>query len=286
MIQHIKLYLETIRFFQPQGTILLFLPCLIALAFLDISYVISLKTYALFFAGAFLVRSSACVINDLLDIRYDKKVRRTRNRPVAAGKINRWEALMLIMFLLSLALYCLLELNSKAVLAGLLAPLLFTTYPLFKRFTYLPQLYLGICMSYGVLIVGLHIEDSLSLDMILLFIAMIFWTFGYDTVYAYQDIRDDKVIGLKSSAIFFGDKGKKYVIFAYIIFLIITLIVATRFELGFLFFLLINILGMYILARIQYLKLDDEEGCKIEFGQNVYYGAFIYVIIVLTHFLA
>ncbi|MBT4922071.1 MAG: 4-hydroxybenzoate octaprenyltransferase [Rickettsiales bacterium] len=284
MISCIVLYLETIRFFKPQGTILLFLPCLIALAFLDITYAISYKTYIIFFLGAFLVRSSACVVNDLLDIRFDKKVRRTKGRPVASGRIGRIEAMMLSIFLLSLALWCLFQLSPNAVFAGLLSPLLFTTYPLFKRFTYIPQFYLGICMSYGVLIVGLHIEGALSWDMILLFVAMVFWTFGYDTIYAYQDIRDDKRVGIKSSALLYGSRGKKYLVGSYIVFLVITLVVATRFQLGFLFFILLNILGMYILARIQYLNLDDEAGCQTEFSQNVYYGSFIYLIIVLANY--
>ncbi|MBL6785516.1 MAG: 4-hydroxybenzoate octaprenyltransferase [Rickettsiales bacterium] len=281
-MKYLFVVLDTIRFFNPHGTLLLFLPCLIAIEFMEINYSVSIKDYVVFFFGAFLVRSIACVINDLLDRKFDSKVARTKTRPIVSGRISVLGALLIIITLSILALICLLQLNSKAIVAGLFAPFLFASYPLFKRFTYLPQLFLGFCMSYGVVIVGLHFEHYLSFNVFILFLSMVCWTFGYDTIYAYQDIIDDKKVGVKSSALLFGHEGKKYILLSYIMFLFLTLFVSTRYELGFLFFVLLNVLGFYILARIQFLDLYDIEACKVEFKQNVYYGFLLYLLILLV----
>ena len=156
------------------------------------------------------------------------------------------------------------------------------TYPLFKRFTYFPQLFLALCMSYGVLMAAAEINLTLSLDIWLLFSAIFFWVFAYDTIYAYQDIEDDITAGVKSSALYFKGKGKYYIFGSFILFLLLILIVGFKNDLGFLFFILLNILAFYILSRIQYLDLSDSEACFVEFKQNIYYGIFIAILVFIS----
>ena len=282
LLTKLKIYLNAIRFFNPHGTILLFLPCLITFAFLNISSDIPLKTYFIFFLGAFFIRSVSCLINDFFDKKYDQKVKRTYNRPFASGQISKLEMIILSFLLLLLAFVCLLQLNVFAIKLGFLAPLLFVTYPLFKRFTYFPQLFLALCMSYGVLMAAAEINLTLSLDIWLLFSAIFFWVFAYDTIYAYQDIEDDITAGVKSSALYFKGKGKYYIFGSFILFLLLILIVGFKNDLGFLFFILLNILAFYILSRIQYLDLSDSEACFVEFKQNIYYGIFIAILVFIS----
>ena len=227
-------YLEAIRLFKPQGIFLLYLPSLIALSLLDLVHDVSVSIYLIFLVGAFLIRSSACIINDIFDVEFDKKVERTMIRPLASGRVSKLKLVIFLSFLLSLALLCLLQLSNAAIIAGFAAPFFFVTYPLFKRFTFFPQIFLGLCMSYGVIIASFHVESQLSFDMIVLFIGTACWTFAYDTIYAYQDIGDDKFAGVKSSALFFGNDGKKYLYISYLVFLLSLFYVFFNFGLGFL----------------------------------------------------
>jgi 4-hydroxybenzoate polyprenyltransferase len=279
-------YLEAIRFFKPQGSLLLYLPSLIALSLLDLVHDVDISIYLIFLVGAFLVRSSACIINDIFDVEFDKKVERTMGRPLASGRVSKFRLIIFLSFLLSLALLCLLQLSYAAIIAGLIAPLFFVTYPLFKRFTFFPQLFLGLCMSYGVIIASFHVESKLSFDMMVLFLGMAFWTFAYDTIYAYQDIDDDKFAGVKSSALFFGNDGKKYLYISYLVFLLSLFYVFFNFGLGFYQIFLINVLGIYIFARIQFLDLSNPDYCAQEFSQNVYYGLIPFLIIFVSNLLS
>jgi 4-hydroxybenzoate polyprenyltransferase len=276
-------YLEAIRFFKPQGTLLLYIPSLIALSLFDLSYDISIYIYLIFLAGAFFVRSAACIINDIYDVEFDKRVSRTMSRPLASGRVSKIKLLIFLLLLLSLALLCLLQLSKNAIIAGAFAPVLFFTYPLFKRFTFFPQLFLGVCMSYGVVIASFHVEGKLSMDMLILFLGMAFWTFAYDTIYAYQDINDDKVAGVKSSALLFGLNGKRYLYISYLLFLMSLMYVFSSFGLGFYQFFLINVLGVYIYARLQFLSLSDPDHCAEEFSQNVYYGLVPFLIVFVSN---
>ena len=217
----IKSLLDLIRFDKPIGFALLVWPCWFSLASLSINPLNNLKWYFFFLVGSFLMRSAGCIVNDLVDIKIDKKVERTSQRPLVIKSVNISEAIIFLVLLLILSLSVLIQFNLNAIIIALLSIPLVILYPYMKRFTYWPQLVLGIIFNWGILIVSMQFNGYLSTSSIILYLGCIFWTLGYDTIYAYQDREDDIKNNIKSTAILFGDKGKKYVLLFYIIFLII-----------------------------------------------------------------
>ena len=217
----IKFFLELIRFDKPIGFMLLLWPCWFALASIKIDFLINLKWYIYFFIGAFLMRSAGCIINDIVDINIDKKIKRTSKRPLTAKKISLTEALCLLFLFLLFSFLILIQFKLITILIGLLSIPLIIAYPFMKRITNWPQLFLGIAFSWGVLIVSVQFNNYLTLNSLILFLGCIFWTLAYDTIYAYQDREGDITNNIKSTAVIFGNNGKKYVILFYIIFLLI-----------------------------------------------------------------
>ena len=157
----------------------------------------------LFFFGAVLMRSAGCIVNDILDRKFDKKVTRTKDRPIASGKVSILLGLSYAAILCLLALVVLLNFNFFTIFLALASMPLAFTYPLMKRFTYWPQLFLGITFNYGLILGWTSINEDISLISIIFYVGAIFWTLGYDTIYGYQDIKDDEIIGLKSTSIKF-----------------------------------------------------------------------------------
>ena len=217
----IKSLLDLIRFDKPIGFALLVWPCWFSLASLSINPLNNLKWYFFFLVGSFLMRSAGCIVNDLVDIKIDKKVERTSQRPLVIKSVNISEAIIFLVLLLILSLLVLIQFNLNAIIIALLSIPLVILYPYMKRFTYWPQLVLGFIFNWGILIVSMQFNGHLSTSAIILYLGCIFWTLGYDTIYAYQDREDDIKNNIKSTAVLFGDKGKKYVLLFYIIFLII-----------------------------------------------------------------
>jgi len=214
-------FLELIRFSKPIGFMLLLWPCWFALTFIpQISFRLY-KWYLLFFIGAFLMRSAGCIINDLIDIKIDKKINRTANRPLTSKKISILEALIFLFILLLLSLIVLLQFNYLTIIIGLLSFPIIVLYPFMKRYTYWPQLILGIVFSWGIIIVNFQFLNSLTWNFFILYIGCIFWTLAYDTIYAYQDREDDITNHIKSTAVLLGTQGPRYVKIFYIIFFLI-----------------------------------------------------------------
>lgn len=171
-----------------------------------------LKLMVLFGAGAVVMRAAGCVINDLWDRKLDAQVTRTRNRPLAAGTVSVPRAAIFLMLLLLCGLVILLQIPSiVTVMLGFIAVPLIALYPLMKRITWWPQLFLGIIFNFGVLMGWSAVTGVIGQPALLLYAGAVFWTLGYDTVYAHQDIEDDMRIGVKSTAIRFGEQGKKWV---------------------------------------------------------------------------
>jgi 4-hydroxybenzoate polyprenyltransferase len=211
-------FFELIRFSRPIGFLLLMWPCWLALALLPLDSQNIIKWYLFFFIGAFLMRSAGCIINDYVDINIDRKVKRTKDRPLTSQKISKIEALIFLFILLFLSLIVLMQFNYNTIFIALLSFPLIILYPYMKRYTNWPQIFLGIIFSWGVIIVSIQFMGDLNWNYILLYIACIFWTLAYDTIYAYQDIEDDIKNNIKSSAVFLGDKGKQYVKIFYLVF--------------------------------------------------------------------
>ncbi len=277
----IKSFLDLIRFDKPTGFMLLVWPCWFALASLPISTLDIIKWYLLFLVGSFLMRSAGCIINDLVDKNLDKKIERTSKRPLVIKSITIFEAIIFLALLLILSLLVLIQFNLNAIIISLLSMPLIILYPYMKRFTYWPQLVLGVAFNWGILIVSVQFNGYISTSFMVLFIGCIFWTLGYDTIYAYQDKEDDIKNNIKSTAVLFGNKGKKYVILFFLIFLII---------LGYMGFQTsgsiasIFVLIIYLIAMMYFLNkwnLESKDSSNNYFRLNNFIGllSFIYLIV-------
>lgn len=211
-------FLDLIRFSKPIGFMLLMWPCWFALTLIPLPLDKLFKWYVLFFIGAFCMRSAGCIINDLIDMKIDRNINRTSNRPLAAKKLLITEALILLSIMLFLSLVILLQFNYKAIIVGLFSFPLIILYPFVKRYSHWPQVILGIAFSWGIIIVAYQFQNTLTLNHLILYIGCIFWTLGYDTIYAYQDRDDDIRNNIKSTAVLFGNKGIWFVKFFYLMF--------------------------------------------------------------------
>ena len=217
----IKYLFDLIRLDKPIGFLLLLWPCCFALANLQQNNLELIKWYVYFFFGAFLMRSAGCIINDLIDINLDNKIKRTAERPLTSKKVSILEAIVLLFVFLLLSFCILLQFDFYSIIIALASIPLVLLYPFLKRYTYWPQLGLGLVFSWGVLIVSMQFLGTITLDFLLLYVGCIFWTLGYDTIYAYQDVKDDIKYNIKSTAVLFGEKGHKYVRIFYSLFFII-----------------------------------------------------------------
>ena len=199
---------------------LLFWPCAwgLTLAY-DFSYQQS-KYFiylVLFFLGSVLMRAAGCIVNDVLDRKFDKRVSRTKDRPVASRKISVIHALLYAVILCLLAFCVLISFNYFTILIALASMPLAFTYPLMKRYTYWPQLFLGVTFNYGLILGWTSINNNIDLIIIIFYLGAIFWTLGYDTIYGFQDLQDDEIIGLKSTSIKFKGKSKLFLLICYLV---------------------------------------------------------------------
>jgi 4-hydroxybenzoate polyprenyltransferase len=266
-------YIKLIRIHQPTGIFLLLWPCLWGTALAG--GIRNIKLVILFIIGSVIMRSAGCIINDIIDRDIDKKVIRTKDRPLARKTIKLKEALILLLLLLLSGAVILLSLHKLPILIALTSMILVVIYPFMKRITYWPQLFLGFTFNIGVLIGYSQIAGKVDLPAITLYIAGIFWTLGYDTIYGYQDITDDLKIGVKSSAIAIKKYPKTIIFLLYslmIIFIIISLSLKQSSFFAYLFLLFPTIL---ILWQISTLQVNNPQNCLRRFKANVYIGLLI-----------
>ena len=285
MSKKLQNYIELTRIKKPIGIMLLFWPCIwgltIAYNFEDSIYIYIYYT-VLFFLGSTLMRSAGCIINDIVDKNFDKKVRRTKSRPIASGKITVIEAFIFAVLLCILAFLVLIQFNLLTIILAIGSMPLAFTYPYMKRFTYWPQLYLGITFNYGIILGWSSINENVSIIPIIFYLGAIFWTLGYDTIYGYQDIKDDEIIGVKSTSIKFKTNPKKFVTICYLITL--TLICMTglmmNFKYVFFIFMIIPILHMFF-YQIKNLNINNDLNCLRIFKSNNMFGFIIYINIII-----
>ena len=275
-----KNYIYLMRLNKPTGFLLLFWPCSWGMAYnLNFLPISSQWFYYLFlfFAGSILMRSAGCIYNDIVDKEIDKKVERTKNRPLAAGKINLRNAWILILILCFLSLIILFQFNNKTILFGLSVIFIVLLYPFAKRFTYWPQLILGIVFNFGIILSWLSLNENFISGIILLYLSGIMWTVGYDTIYALQDVVDDKKIGVKSLALLFDKKTYQflYIIYTAQIFLLISsLLLVNNFSV---ILFLLSIPYLLILRKI-YLMKNLKNYLEV-FQFNNYFGFLILLIL-------
>jgi 4-hydroxybenzoate polyprenyltransferase len=227
------------------------------------------------------MRSAGCIVNDIADKNFDKKVKRTKNRPIASEKVSIKLGLIYIIFLCFLALLVLLNFNTLTILLALGSMPLAFSYPLMKRFTYWPQLFLGITFNYGLILGWVCITSQIELSPIILYIGAIFWTLGFDTIYGFQDIKDDEIIGVKSTSIKFKKNPKLFLIICYLILMISLILVGffMKFNLMFYFFLIIPILHLY--CQIYNLNFRDPKNSLKIFKTNNLLGAIVLLNILI-----
>ena len=219
-MKQIKLFIELTRLKKPIGFMLLFWPCAWGLALAHDQYK-DLEKFLiyglLFFLGSILMRSAGCIFNDIVDKDIDKKVARTKKRPLASGAITVKQSFFYIIILCLIAFFILIQFNRLTIILGLASMFLAFAYPFMKRITYWPQLFLGLTFNWGAVMAWTSINNGITPDILILYLAAIFWTLGYDTIYGLQDVIDDEIIGMKSTAIKFKNSSKQFVSFCYFI---------------------------------------------------------------------
>ena len=240
----------------------------------------------LFFLGSVLMRSAGCIVNDILDKEFDAKVFRTKNRPIASGKISVKLAIIYSIILCFFALLVLLNFNLLTIILALGSMPLAFIYPLMKRYTYWPQLFLGITFNFGLILGWTAIKGDINMLPILLYIGAIFWTLGYDTIYGYQDIKDDEIIGLKSTSIKFKGNEKNFLYTCYTFFFLLFLTVGFLMNLNYIFFLFSLILLFHLfLYQIKTFNSKDPNNCLKIFKSNNTFGFLVLINILITKFL-
>ena len=285
-MHHIKIFIELTRLNKPIGFLLLFWPCSWGLAYAYIknqNTVLFIYYLILFFLGSLLMRSAGCIFNDIVDKDFDKKVKRTRERPIAAGKITINHSLVYVALLCMLAFIILIQFNYMTIILGLSSMFLAFSYPFMKRITYWPQLFLGITFNWGLIMAWTAMGNIISLEIVILYFSAIFWTLGYDTIYGTQDISDDEIIGLKSTALKFKNNIKKFVTMTYII--TITSIIylfkdSFNFDVSTFFIFLFFISLVYQIIKF---KKNQPALCLHAFKLNNYSGLFLFLGIFLIN---
>jgi len=284
-MKQLNLFIELIRIKKPIGYMLLFWPCAWGLT-LAYDFSNNLKLYLfylmLFFFGAVLMRSAGCIVNDIFDRKFDAKVSRTKNRPIASGKVSVITAIIYCVVLCLLALNVLLNFNKFTILIALGSMPLAFSYPLMKRFTYWPQLFLGITFNYGIILGWTSINSSVEILPAIVYLGAIFWTLGYDTIYGFQDLKDDEIIGVKSTSLMFKKNPYRFLYFCYFIFILSLVLLGIVSNMNFFYyFLLILIIFQMFYFQIKKLNIDNEQSCLKIFKSNNFLGLIIFFTFII-----
>ena len=284
-MQHLKIFIELTRLNKPIGFMLLFWPCSWGLAYAYLKTEnLNLFSYymILFFLGSVLMRSAGCIFNDIVDKDFDKKVTRTKTRPIASGKITVYRSLIYVLSLCFIAFLILMQFNLLTIILGMSSMILAFSYPFMKRITYWPQLFLGITFNWGIIMAWTSMTNHITPEIIILYASAIFWTLGYDTIYGAQDMSDDEIIGLKSTSIKFKKNINLFVALTYLITVLILLylfwgkIETNYFSSIFLIFFVVTL----IYQSINFNK-ENPASCLKMFKLNNYSGLLLFLSILV-----
>lgn len=278
----VRVYARLMRIDRPIGTFLLLWPALwalwIAAEGLPGSWIL-----VVFVTGVFLMRSAGCVINDYADRRIDLHVERTRNRPFARGEVTSREALLLFAGLCAVAFLLVLTLNTLTILLSLVAVVLAASYPFMKRYTYLPQVHLGMAFAWSVPMAFAAQTGTVPQVAWLIYIATVLWTTAYDTMYAMVDRDDDIRIGVKSTAILFGEFDRPIIGIIQLLMFIVLLVAAAQLDLGIAFYLGLTVAAALALYQQYLIWRRQPQQCFRAFLNNNWVGAAIFCGIVIDH---
>ena len=284
-MNQLNLFIELTRLKRPIGYMLLFWPCAWGLT-IAFNFSENSKIYffylLLFFLGAIFMRSAGCIVNDIIDRKFDKKVFRTKKRPIASGKVSVRLGIFYSCCLCLAAFLVLINFNKLTILMALISMPLAFTYPLMKRITYWPQLFLGITFNYGLVLAWISISGEISIIPIIFYLGAIFWTLGYDTIYGFQDIKDDEIIGVKSTSIKFKNDPKKFLFISYCIFICSLLLVGKlmNFKVYYFLFMIVPILHLLIF-QVKKLNTNLTMDCLAKFKSNNLLGLIIFINILV-----
>ncbi|MDC3068240.1 4-hydroxybenzoate octaprenyltransferase [Candidatus Pelagibacter sp.] len=284
-MNQLNLFVELTRLKKPIGYMLLFWPCSWGLT-LGYDFSSSLNIYffylLLFFLGSVLMRSAGCIVNDILDRKFDKKVFRTKDRPIASGKLSVKLGIFYSGLLCFVAFLVLINFNSFTILIALASMPLAFSYPLMKRYTYWPQLFLGITFNYGLILGWTSINNEINFIPLIFYFGAIFWTLGYDTIYGFQDIKDDEIIGIKSTSIKFKSNPIIFLYLCYTIFASSLILVGFLGEFSKLYFvsLIMIFLQMYYF-QLKKFKQNSPSTCLEIFKSNNFLGILVFLILLI-----
>ena len=281
-MEHLKIFIDLTRLNKPIGFMLLFWPCSWGLAYaynLNRDLNTLLYYLLLFFLGSVLMRSAGCIFNDIVDKDIDKEVYRTRQRPIAAEKISIKKSFFYVVLLCALAFLILIQFNLLTIILGLGSMLLAFSYPFMKRITYWPQLFLGLTFNWGMVMAWAAVNSNIPPEIIIFYISAIFWTLGYDTIYGVQDVVDDEIIGIKSTAIKFKNNIKLFVSSCYLLtFSIIAYLFKESMGLN-IFTLFLFMFFLSLIYQLKIFKKDNPNSCLKAFKTNNLSGLLIFLSI-------
>ena len=286
-MNQLKIFIELTRLNKPIGFMLLFWPCSWGLAyayFFKQEFNLFIYLFLLFFIGSILMRSAGCIFNDIVDRNYDKKVERTKNRPIASGKISVKKSFLYVIILCSFAFIVLLQFNIFTIFLGMSSMLLAFSYPFMKRITYWPQLFLGLTFNWGIIMAWTAMGNQISTEIIILYTSAIFWTLGYDTIYGAQDMSDDEIIGLKSTSIKFKKNIKLFIFLSYLITTILILyLLKDILKLNYSIFFLALFIGTLIYQIFKFDK-SNSKNCLDLFKLNNLSGLLLFLTFVSINY--
>ncbi len=276
-------YLQLMRLDKPIGTLLLLWPTLWAL-WIASEGIPDTRLLLIFLFGVVLMRAAGCVINDWADRHYDGKVERTKNRPLVSGAIPHHHALILFLGLSLIALSLVLMLDWPTIQFSFIAIALAIIYPFMKRYTFYPQVVLGAAFSWGMPMAFMAVTGEVSDMGWVLFMANLLWTIAYDTQYAMVDRKDDLKIGIKSTAILFGDADKLIIGILQVVVILALLIVATRESLGWIFNSSIVVVIGFFSYQQWLIKDRKQDNCFKAFINNNWVGLILFAGIALSYY--
>ena len=271
----LALYAKLMRLHKPIGTLLLLWPTLWALWIAAGGWPGWLLA-AVFCVGTLLMRSAGCVMNDLADRNFDAHVKRTRDRPLAAGVVSVKEALWLAAVVTLIAFCLALLLNRFAIALSFLALALAASYPFAKRFLSVPQAYLGVTFGFGIPMAFAAVADALPPPCWWLLLANIFWVLAYDTEYAMVDRDDDLKIGIRTSAITLGHHDVAAVMLCYAAMLMVLVFVGARLQFGLYYYLGLGVAALMMLYHYTLIRERTREGCFAAFLHNNWLGGAVF----------
>jgi len=281
-MEKLRIIIQLTRLDKPIGILLLFWPCVWGLTlgyYFNEKTIIYLKYVVLFFLGSVLMRTAGSIFNDIIDKNFDKKVQRTKERPIASGKISVSEAFIYVIFFCLVAFFILLQFNWLTIALGISSMILAFAYPFMKRITYWPQLFLGLTFNWGIIMGWTAMTNNISIEPIILYFSAIFWTLGYDTIYGLQDIRDDEIIGVKSTSVKFKKNVKFFVGTCYSLFVFLILIMFLMMEIDKYLLLLSVFFILPLIYQLKIFKINNPKSCLAAFKINNLTGIFLFIFI-------